>query len=233
MNQFGSPMSLSTVREHSGREYLQGMTADELFLLTFEDLEERVTLGRGEYYALMSAWLLRKLLLDEQPLVHRANRSRRFKLKFLMYDDQPPEGIEGWGPGYFLWPDPKNQSGRPIVELTLDQFLSRPTLVAFGHIITVRDLIKFMANYEGAVHTTVPNDEKTKALWDTRWGETRVGPEGQYGGCIHELIAIGRIVLDGLDDLRTQVESETWPPHRGPSTRGLQRERDPRRRGAP
>ncbi len=46
-------------------------------------------------------------------------------------------------------------------------------------------------------------------------GETRVGPEGQYGGCIHELIAIGRIVLDGLDDLRTQVEGETWPSHRG------------------
>ena len=46
-------------------------------------------------------------------------------------------------------------------------------------------------------------------------GEIRVGPEGQYGGCIHELIAIGRIVLDGLDDLRTQVEGETWPPHRG------------------
>jgi hypothetical protein len=212
---------------------LQGMTADELFLLTFEDLEERVALGRGEYDALISAWLLRKLLLDEQPFVHRANRSRRLKLKFRMYDDQPPEGIEGWGPGYFLWPDPENQSGRPTVELTLDQFLSRPTLVAFGHIITVRDLIKFMANYEGAVHTTVPNDEKTKALWDTRWGETRVGPEGQYGGCIHELIAIGRIVLDGLDDLRTQVEGETWPPHRGASTRGLRRERDPRRRGAP
>jgi hypothetical protein len=116
------------------------MTADELFLLTFEDLEDRVALGRGEYDALISAWLLRKLLLDEQPLVHRANRSRRLKLKFRMYDDQPPEGIEGWGPGYFLWPDPENQSGRPIVELTLDQFLSRPTLVAFGHIITVRDL---------------------------------------------------------------------------------------------
>jgi hypothetical protein len=73
------------------------MTADELFLLTFEDLEERVALGRGEYDALMSAWLLRKLLLDEQPLVHRANRSRRLKVKFRMYDEQPPEGIEGWG----------------------------------------------------------------------------------------------------------------------------------------
>jgi hypothetical protein len=233
LNKLGSPKSLSTVREHSRREYLQGMTADELFLLAFEDLEERVALERGEYDALISAWLLRKLLLDEQPLVHRANRSRRLKLKFRMYDDQPPEGIEGWGPGYFLWPHPENQSGQPIVELTLDQFLSRPTLVAFGHIITVRDLIRFMANYEGAVHTTVPNDEKTKALWDTRWGETRVGPEGQYGGCIHELIAIGRIVLDGLDDLRTQVEAETWPPHLGPSTRGLQRERDPRQHGAP
>jgi hypothetical protein len=121
----------------------------------------------------------------------------------------------------------------PIRELTLDRLLSRPTLVAFGHTITVRDLIKFMANYEGGVHTTVPSDAKTKALWDVRWGEMRTGPEGQYRGCIHELTAIGRIVLDGLDDLRTKVKGETWPPHLPAFAGGLRREPDPRRRGAP
>src|SRR5713226_6064908 len=40
---------------------------------------------------------------------------------------------------------------------------------------------------------------------------------------VNVALAIGRIVLDGLDDLRTQVEGETWPPHRGASTRGLRR----------
>lgn len=34
------------------------MTFDELFLFTFEDLEERVQLGRDEYDAFMSAALL-------------------------------------------------------------------------------------------------------------------------------------------------------------------------------
>jgi hypothetical protein len=90
-----------------------------------------------------------------------------------------------------------------------------------------------MANYEGAVHTTVPDDAKTRALWDVRWGETRMGPEGQYGGCIHELIAIGRIALDGVNDLRTQVKSETWPIPLPAGARGLRRDRDPGRRGAP
>jgi hypothetical protein len=209
------------------------VTVDELFLLTLEDLEERVRLGRGEYDALMSAWLLRKLLLDGDRLVHRANRSRRLKLRFRMSDEQPSPGIQGWGPGYSLWPDPAVPPQCPIVELTLKQFLARPTLVAFGHTITVHDLIKFMANYEGAVHATAPDDEKTRALWDVRWRETRTGPEGQYGGCIHELIAIGRIVLDGLKDLRAQVESETWSVHLPAVARGLRRERDPRSRGAP
>jgi hypothetical protein len=80
------------------------------------------------------------------------------------------------GTGILSLAGPENQAGQPVVELTLDQFLSRPTLVAFGHVITVRDLIKVMANYEGAVHTTVPNDEKTKAC-GIRAGEKHVsGP---------------------------------------------------------
>jgi hypothetical protein len=72
------------------------MTVDELFLFTLEDLEQRVELGRGEYDALMAAWLLRKLLLDELPLIHEANRSRRLKLRFRMYDDLPDEGLVNW-----------------------------------------------------------------------------------------------------------------------------------------
>jgi len=76
----------------------------------------------------------------------------------------------------------------------------------------------------------MPDDEKTTAPWDTRWGKTRLGPEGQYGGCIHELIAIGRIVLDGARELRAQVQRETWPAHLPVAARGLRRERDPRSR---
>ena len=80
-----------------------------------------------------------------------------------------------------------------------------------------------MANNEGAVHVSQPADPKTHALRDFRWGTTRTGPDGLHGGGIYELIAIGRIVLDGLADLRAQVEAETWPPGLPAFARGLRR----------
>jgi hypothetical protein len=63
------------------------VTVDELFLLTLDDLEERATLGKGEYNLLNMAWLLRKLLLDSEPLVHAVNRSRRLKILYRVNDD--------------------------------------------------------------------------------------------------------------------------------------------------
>src|SRR6516225_2666286 len=120
------------------------MTVDELFLFTLEDLEQRVELGRGEYDALMAAWLLRKLVLDQHPLIHEANRSRRLKLRFRMYDNLPDEGVEGWGPGDALYPRPEWGNWKPVVELSLAAFLSRPTLVAFRNVVSVRELIKFL-----------------------------------------------------------------------------------------
>jgi hypothetical protein len=38
------------------------MTPEQLFVHTIEDLETRLALNRGEYDALMMAWLIRKLL---------------------------------------------------------------------------------------------------------------------------------------------------------------------------
>jgi hypothetical protein len=207
------------------------VTIDELFVLTLEDLERRVQLGRGEYDALMTALLLRKLLLDGAPLVHQVNRARRLKLTFRMRDETPEPGLLGWGPGESLWPN-SNYGQSAVVDLNLSQFLSRPTLVADGHVISVRDLINFMANYAGAVHASRPDDPKTEALWHVRWGEMRFGPTGPYGGCIYELIAIGRITIDGVQDLRTQVQAETWPAGMPSFARGLHRDRDPSRPGA-
>jgi hypothetical protein len=59
------------------------------------------------------------------------------------------------------------------------------------------------------------------------------GPEGQYSGGIHELAAIGRIVLDGVRELRERVVAETWSAHIPGRARGTRRVRDPRHRGRP
>jgi hypothetical protein len=200
------------------------MDADELFLLTLEDLEQRVQLGRGEYDALMSALLLRKVLLDDHPLLHQVNRSRQLRVRFRLRDLTPPEGSQNiWSPGESLSPDVQAPSSAATVDLTLDQFLARPVFVAFGQEVSVRELIKFMANNEGAVHMTRPDKPKAQALWDARWAHMRTGPDGMYGGLVHELIAVGRIALDGLNELRERIRTETWPPGMPAAARGLRR----------
>jgi hypothetical protein len=57
--------------------YPDRMTPEQLFLHTLEDLDSRLELRKGEYDALMMAWLLRKLLLGgEQCLLAILERGR-------------------------------------------------------------------------------------------------------------------------------------------------------------
>jgi hypothetical protein len=188
------------------------VTIDELFLLTLQDLEKRVPLGRGEYDALMTAGLLRKLLLDEQPLIDLANRppTRRMRIRYEIVDQQPPPGAHGWVPNGNLHPGAP--TGGSMVSLSRDAFLARPVLVAFGETISVRELIKFMANIQGAVHVTRPSSPKDEALWEFAWGTRFILPHAQYSGGIHDLVGIGKIVLDAVTALPEVVARETWSP---------------------
>ena len=143
------------------------MTIDEFFLLTLDDLEKRVQLGRGQYDALMSAGLLRKLLLDSQPLITVANRasSRQLEIRYKLEDIRPTPGVKIWTANGFFYPG--SSSGGSIVSLGRDAFLAHPILVLYEETITVRDLVKFMANVQGAVHLTQPATSKDEALWIT------------------------------------------------------------------
>lgn len=145
------------------------LTIDELFLFTLEDLEERAALGSGEYSALNMAWLLRKLLLDDPPLVHAVNRHRRHKLRFCVTDLTPDPDIDGWALNDVFHPDGK-WPDHATVDLTWDQFLARTVLVAHGEHVSVHDLIDFLAHNYGAVHTSPARDAKTEALRDEAWG---------------------------------------------------------------
>jgi hypothetical protein len=84
------------------------MTHEDLFLDTPDDLEARSKLGRGEYDALM----MRRLLIDDQPLVDVVNRreTRRMKLRSeSAIDSSQPRRIRGISANFFT-PSP----ARPI-----------------------------------------------------------------------------------------------------------------------
>lgn len=135
------------------------MTLDELFLLTIDDLEGRVRLGRGEYDALMSAWLIRKLIIDSPSMLSRVNSARRMKLVFQVNDIRPGPTVNGWSPGEFLAPS-SDAAAASTVELNLKQFLAHTTLIANGHAVSVKDLVKFMANTEGAPRLAREREER-------------------------------------------------------------------------
>src|SRR5437868_6868134 len=125
---------------------------------------------------MMSA-LLRKLLIDDTPLVHAVNRERRLKLRFDVADVTPPAGADSWASNDTF--HPSGAAGRSTLSLTIDQLLKRTIVVAFGENIRVSNLIKFLANNYGAVHASSADSTSTEALRDLAWGGRMVTPKGQ------------------------------------------------------
>ena len=58
------------------------MNRDEPFLETLDEIDGRLQFNQSAYNLLMVAGLLRKLLLDDNPLVDQVNRSRRLKIRY-------------------------------------------------------------------------------------------------------------------------------------------------------
>jgi hypothetical protein len=60
------------------------MDRNQLFLETIADIEKRTRPASTEYERTMVAALLRKLLLDGDPLCHQVNKVRREEIKFIV-----------------------------------------------------------------------------------------------------------------------------------------------------
>ncbi|NBH06628.1 hypothetical protein [Amycolatopsis sp. SID8362] len=66
------------------------MDAKRLFIQTLRDLDER-SQSADEYTILMSAALLRKLLLDERRLIDQVNRTHNLRIRFRISGVSPIE----------------------------------------------------------------------------------------------------------------------------------------------
>jgi hypothetical protein len=140
---------------------------DRLFVHTLRDLEER-TDSTNEYTVLMSAALLRKLLLDESRLADQVNRNHRLKLRYRISGVSPYEKLMVDASPVF-WAiedalDPDSPIAYAPYDATRDQFLARQVMYFGGNRITVRDVIDQLANVEGGVHSGSPKDDRQKAL---------------------------------------------------------------------
>ncbi|GAB3736195.1 hypothetical protein GCM10028862_20630 [Luteimonas pelagia] len=176
---------------------------ETLFLKTLADLERRLR-ETDPYEILLISGLLRKLFLDDHPLVDRINKEHRIKIFFQTVHHDDPRADSAvpvvWSVQDGLDPE-TSPPFRPRVTLSRDQFFQKLVTIVNGHALTVRDIILFEANIVGAVHAGAPRSEKEKALHDL---ETSLSIGG-YAASLRQLMAIARVILRALQPLRDAV----------------------------
>jgi hypothetical protein len=136
----------------------------ELFVKTLEELNNRIQ-ANDPYNILMAAGLLRKLLIDgENSLIYQINKNEQ-SIKFhtnvktplhirnpLLFTKEDLIAYS-WFAEDGLNPDTadKTRNFNPQ-HLTLKEFLEYVVIYTEGQKITIRYLIEYIANKEGAIH---------------------------------------------------------------------------------
>jgi hypothetical protein len=150
-----------------------------------------------------SARLLRQLLLDEDPLLHQANRTVRLKITFLVNSMIPdPPGLE---PDFRMIADGISPSLVPKIAtetVNLDAFFRVPILQIDGQWATIRDVVQYVANFAGAVHRSTPNTPMTKSL-------ESVGRSIEVGGApsvLRSLLGIVDVAIRGCEPLYIKIK---------------------------
>ena len=148
------------------------MDVEQLFVRTLADLEHRIVAG-DEYEVLMSAGLLRKLLMEGTTLVDKVNSRYKLKIRYPMndvsayerviYEDAPAfwSLLEAIDPECRLAQMPGT---RAPIDATRDQLLARRVMRMSGTWITVHDLIDQLAHIDGAIHSHEPKSKRELVL---------------------------------------------------------------------
>lgn len=188
------------------------MDRDQLFLGIYRELEERTKAEPSEYNVLKIAGLLRQLLLDKHRLVDIVNSKTRLKkphldIKYEVMDKTPyQQMVEDLKPVFWTMQDgiyPKTAliAGRTKI-VDRDGLLSYKVMSFAGSNVTVRDIIMYEAHVGGAIHAETPRETVEKAIHEIA-NSVNVGG---YPPQTRQLLAIARVVLDGLRPLKEQIE---------------------------
>jgi hypothetical protein len=185
------------------------MDDDQLFIETLGDLKPRLEGAPTEYTVLGISTLLRKLILDSPSLVAKVNRSRRLRIRFVVNAHEPVWKTAGFESPVF-WSiedgfDPDTSPPHIVtpMEVTLDQLLSRVVMLIEGREITVKDIVSQALYVVGGAHP--PRAPKTAT--EGALEGTGIWIAGYPAG-LRPLLAIGRVIVKGLDPLRQRVEGD-------------------------
>jgi hypothetical protein len=176
--------------------------AEYIFLATLMDINAKLSEGT-RYDLIRAAGLLRQLLLDPTPLMHKVNRTYRRKIRFEVLDTR----VEPPGSPSLAWqnPDPSLWPGARTITVDLDGFLRIPILTTQGARATVRDLIRTCANVKGGVHLGKVNTPEEGTLIDWDRAIRLLGEEPS----LRAISGVCRVVLRALHPLTQDIVGST------------------------
>lgn len=162
-----------------------------------------------EYESLQIAALLRKLLVDEVPLVHQVNQKRRVKIVFAVAENPQyaKKVLEDRPLVYFVMDGIYPGTGIPnstVQRVKLDALLKWRAAAIKGQSVSVKDLIQHLANVAGGVHAGKAREEKDRQLISAS-NLIRVGGMTAVG---RTMWGITEVVLDGLAPLERHIKDE-------------------------
>ena len=111
-------------------------------------------------------------------------------------------------------PVPADPPGTGVpVNLKLDHLFRMPVIQCFGQLITVHNVIDYLANVAGGVHMGEPENEQQEALRiiggrfsvSTGLPQAQQQSWGLVSATGHTLLAVGRVVDRGLKPLREAI----------------------------
>jgi hypothetical protein len=186
---------------------------DDLFLGTLDELAARTRSGANEYDYLAASGLIRKLLIDGNPLAHEVNRTRRLRLRFeVTLDDLnlPPELPVPAFHGRLEGISPRLRPPRPLPteRISRDRFLGELAFRVTGEPFTVAEVIDHCAHVQGGIHAGLPRTqrERTLAAVNDSFKVDGVGPVART------MRGIGYVTFDGLAGLASRIREDREPP---------------------
>lgn len=138
---------------------------EQLFLWDIDALQEISKYPHAKNL-LSASVILRRLLTDSgQPLVHRICRKLNMKPTFKLFSKRKKEDFQKFVDTFpakeslicvYLNPDPSITDTPSTNEVGLDEFLASPITAFEGKILTVKEIINYVANVGGGVHQGKP-----------------------------------------------------------------------------
>ena len=200
----------------------QARVAEWLFVKTYEDLERRAKSQTIDRYQLLGcAGLLRKLLLDQQPLLDRVNTRYRLSLPFHAQEMKKshPRGLSAdylyWMQGSHILP---GHDSTPLKTYKRPDWVRHKVGQCPEGNITVGDLIKFASHVEGGVHAGRPSTPVEKALQRLTPSliEDDIPEEVTVSSPIGQLMYVSGVTLSGMFPLYLLLSSNLGDVYRLP-----------------